>query len=583
MALLEKVHILSTGRVPDATDPTEDEIITTADLDELVDTYDPEIHEAPIVLGHDSDTEPGFLSSDVHPAHGWVERIYRDGKDLFMDVDASDEFKDLLDKKYFKKRSIAYYNRDSRTNPSPGKLSIRHVAYLGATPPRVKGLADKTFSERSYMKMAQFSDEGEGYKVNETVLFQEEEKVATKEEAKEILNNNAKEWLAFILQEGQKGFKGGIKSLDPEPTEENFWLYNKDENQWEGVFVAKDDRRFNFIIQDQGEGDWRMAFRLEEEGLPDLTESSEDEQTAEEESTEMSQMTEDKKVKEVKEEEDLEKASELAEDEKECPKAEEKEEEMAEAKVVNPGGDTKEGEYMDMKKLGEDEMDEYMERFMEKYMEKYMEDEYMENFMESPKNPLAYIAKYVAKYLMKEGRGYGKDHDNVNTDKVVEYTEEEMSELETLREEAKMLREQLNVMKEAKEKEMETEMLGFSEKLYAEGKLTENIIKKEALESLLGTLLKSNDNLLFMSEADNKESLTHIYDGLVGLLDKLPINGEDLTQLGELDIPSDEVKVSKYSEKFSKDSQDFDAQIRKYSEDNKVSYKAAYDVLKRNR
>lgn len=95
--------------------------------------FDASIHEPPVVVGHPKDNEP---------AYGWVsdlKKINRDGKDIllaqFKDVDP--DFADLVSNGRYKKRSASFY-------PAGG---LRHVAYLGAIPPAVKGLKNMKFGD----------------------------------------------------------------------------------------------------------------------------------------------------------------------------------------------------------------------------------------------------------------------------------------------------------------------------------------------------------------------------------------------------------------------------------------------------
>ena len=48
----------------------------------------------------------------------------------------------MLAKGRFKKRSASFYPPEHPNNPTPGKWHLRHVAFLGAQPPAVKGLRD---------------------------------------------------------------------------------------------------------------------------------------------------------------------------------------------------------------------------------------------------------------------------------------------------------------------------------------------------------------------------------------------------------------------------------------------------------
>lgn len=108
-----------------------------------VKAYDPALHEAPIVVGHPKDNAP---------AYGWVGAMSfnEDTGEIEIDpaqVDA--DFSEMVEKGRFKKRSASWYLPDSPANPKPGTLYLRHVAFLGAQPPAVKGLRDVNFSEEA--------------------------------------------------------------------------------------------------------------------------------------------------------------------------------------------------------------------------------------------------------------------------------------------------------------------------------------------------------------------------------------------------------------------------------------------------
>lgn len=101
---------------------------TEADLDKIVSQYSASEHEAPIVIGHPKTDDPAF---------GWVERVFREGKTLFAEVsEVVSEFREAVNKGLYKKRSISLYP----------DMTLKHVGFLGAMPPAVKGLADIKFS-----------------------------------------------------------------------------------------------------------------------------------------------------------------------------------------------------------------------------------------------------------------------------------------------------------------------------------------------------------------------------------------------------------------------------------------------------
>lgn len=110
-----------------------------SDLQKTVEAYDPSLHEAPIVVGHPKDNLP---------AYGWVSKI--DFSDGILNADAiqvDEDFSEMVRAGRFKKRSASFYSPDSPSNPVPGVYYLRHVAFLGAEPPAVKGLKDVNFSE----------------------------------------------------------------------------------------------------------------------------------------------------------------------------------------------------------------------------------------------------------------------------------------------------------------------------------------------------------------------------------------------------------------------------------------------------
>jgi len=113
---------------------------TPKELDQVVKSYDPSIHEAPLVLGHAGD-------NDSLPSFGWIQGFTREGDNLYADVSFTDTAKDLVKDGHYRKVSISFYSPESAINPHKGKWSARHLALLGASPPAVKGLEPFSFSE----------------------------------------------------------------------------------------------------------------------------------------------------------------------------------------------------------------------------------------------------------------------------------------------------------------------------------------------------------------------------------------------------------------------------------------------------
>ncbi len=112
----------------------------TADvLREIAASYDPTLHEAPLVKGHPE--------HDM-PAYGWAESLaFREGALWATPKDVDAQFSDDVKQRRFGKISSAFYAPDSKYNPTPGKHYLRHIGFLGAQPPVVKGMRNPEFSE----------------------------------------------------------------------------------------------------------------------------------------------------------------------------------------------------------------------------------------------------------------------------------------------------------------------------------------------------------------------------------------------------------------------------------------------------
>jgi hypothetical protein len=113
-----------------------------ADLLAVASGYAPAQREAPLVVGHPA--------TDA-PAWGWVADIrvapHPGGARLLIDArDVAPAFADMVRERRFPKRSAAFYPPRHPSNPTPGKWYLRHVGFLGATPPALAGLAEIKFS-----------------------------------------------------------------------------------------------------------------------------------------------------------------------------------------------------------------------------------------------------------------------------------------------------------------------------------------------------------------------------------------------------------------------------------------------------
>lgn len=125
-------------------------VFTEDDLEQVVNTYNPDQHEAPLIIGHDQD--------DGTPALGWVRKVWRKGKELWGKVELTPKAEKLIRDGVFKKVSSSFYLPEAETNPTPGNLALRHLGLVSI--PAVKGLT--AFSEISDSETITFTpSEGE--------------------------------------------------------------------------------------------------------------------------------------------------------------------------------------------------------------------------------------------------------------------------------------------------------------------------------------------------------------------------------------------------------------------------------------
>lgn len=115
------------------------------DLQAIAEVYDPTKHESPLVIGHPK--------HDL-PAYGWVQGLaFSDGSDGLnaglwaTPAQVNPDFADMVAAGAFKKISAAFYSPDAPNNPTPGSFYLRHVGFLGAQPPAVKGLRNPAFAD----------------------------------------------------------------------------------------------------------------------------------------------------------------------------------------------------------------------------------------------------------------------------------------------------------------------------------------------------------------------------------------------------------------------------------------------------
>lgn len=101
--------------------------------------YNKAVHEAPIVIGHPETDDP---------AYGWIDRFeVIDDELIAIPAQVEPVFGEMVDNGRFKKVSMSFYEPNNPNNPKRGVWYPKHLGFLGATPPAIKGLKPIQFSE----------------------------------------------------------------------------------------------------------------------------------------------------------------------------------------------------------------------------------------------------------------------------------------------------------------------------------------------------------------------------------------------------------------------------------------------------
>ena len=156
--------------------------ISDDDLAQTAAQYDKNAMEAPIVVGHPKTDSP---------AYGWVSGLSVDESGvLIANIEQLDpEFAEIVKAGRYKHVSASFYAPQSPGNPKPGTWYLRHVGFLGAQPPAVKGLKPASFADNDGQYVFSFAadtsrDKTKGKKtMTEEEIKAKEAELAAKEKA----------------------------------------------------------------------------------------------------------------------------------------------------------------------------------------------------------------------------------------------------------------------------------------------------------------------------------------------------------------------------------------------------------------
>lgn len=136
---MKRIHILRAGKFRDH--HGRDVAIDARVLSDVVGSYDRQKHRAPLVLGHPKDDASS-------PAYGEVASLEAgpDGVHAVPDK-VSPGLAEAVRAGRYGPVSASLYAPAHPNNPTPGKWHLRHIGFLGATPPVVKGLSPVAMAE----------------------------------------------------------------------------------------------------------------------------------------------------------------------------------------------------------------------------------------------------------------------------------------------------------------------------------------------------------------------------------------------------------------------------------------------------
>jgi len=153
---------------------------------QAIETFKPSYHEPPLVAGHPKDNSPAF---------GWVSDLKeKGGKLLAKFKDVVPDFSQSVEQGMYKKRSASFYP-DGR---------LRHVGFLGAIPPAVKGLADLSFSDDDKVLVFEFSETDPWTWETVGGIFRKIRDYFIEKEGKEKANSIISNWDVEYIREQAK-------------------------------------------------------------------------------------------------------------------------------------------------------------------------------------------------------------------------------------------------------------------------------------------------------------------------------------------------------------------------------------------
>jgi ribosome-binding protein aMBF1 (putative translation factor) len=125
-------------------------------LGEVVNTYNPTVFRAPLIVSHNTKGIADHKIADKELCYGIPKYLRLVGGTLKAGFEkVAPQMRQWVKDGMLHSISSSFYLPDSPNNPYPGKMSLRHIAALGASPPAVKGLAPLELCEFNVYQLEQ--------------------------------------------------------------------------------------------------------------------------------------------------------------------------------------------------------------------------------------------------------------------------------------------------------------------------------------------------------------------------------------------------------------------------------------------
>ena len=599
------VHIEMFRAGPQISSTGQKLMFTEKDLDQVVGTYAPDQHEAPLIIGHDQ--------TDGTPALGWVKNLWRKGKALWGNVELTPKAEKLIRDGVFKKVSSSFYLPEAETNPHPGKLALRHLGLVSI--PAVKGLTAFSEGELNNEKIINLTPEDGDITISFKEALETNNSAMTKKKTEDVVKEVSIDQTADHA-EGSMTVNINIGGGKPS-------VYDDSGNQVDETGApadykmeyADDEEKEEMAPEaeaPEGEGD---DMGLEEDGMEEAPEASGEEEEAPAEEGMGDEEGEGEEPAGEEGEEDI--SGEMEDNDKKIASlaAEYDEDELFQAlalkkqagsmmeKDMSSYGEMPEGlkKHMEEKEgKGEDEEEEkkeeadHSEEVVDNAEEK-KEEEVSDNAEETPE------AKEEAKTDMAEEEKEEEDEEKEKSDMAEKVKEEKKETADHAEEAAPMatesldhgeaaigdqsidslnarvaeLEEELNKQRKlAREKEISS----FAEGLYESGKLTEQVVPKGDLVRFMETL--NHKNSVNFSETGKASQ----FDFMRGVLESLPsmVSFEEFATPSTAPKKSKEVEPNASGYAYDPNTANVHADALSYAEENGCDYLTAVKFVINN-